>query len=57
MMEQTDTRKGHSYAILVARHDDMIVTYRTTSLSNKLHSTLMGTLNVVAKGEEGIAAQ
>ena len=32
----------------------MVVTDRTTSLSNELNTTLVGTLNVVTKGEGGL---
>ena len=35
----------------------MVVAHRTTSLSNVLHTRLVGTLDVVAKGEERITAQ
>ena len=57
MMEQTHAREGHSDAILVARVDDMVVANATTSLSYILHATLMSTLDIVAEGEEGIAAE
>ena len=35
----------------------MIVAYGTASLCDVLHTTLVGTLDVVAEGEEGVAAQ
>lgn len=56
MVEKTNTGKGHCNAVLIAGHDDMIITHGATGLSNELHATLVSTLNVVAKGEEGIAA-
>ena len=56
-MEQANTSEGHGDAILVARHDNMVVAYAATSLGNILHATLMGTLDIVAKGEEGITTQ
>ena len=55
-MEQAHAREGHSDAVLVAGHDDMVVAHRATSLGNELHAALVGTLNVVAEGEEGVAA-
>ena len=57
MMEKTDTGECHSNAVFVASHDNMIVANRATSLGNELYATLMGTLNVVAKGEESIRTQ
>ena len=57
MVEQPYACKRHGNAVLVAGHDDMIVADRATSLSNELHATLMGTLDVVAEGEEGIGAE
>ena len=56
MMEQSYACECHSDAILVAGHDDMIVAYRAACLSNELYATLVGTLNVVAKGEESVRA-
>ena len=57
MMEQTYTSEGHGYAILIACVNNMVIAYTTSCLGNIFHSALMGTLNVVPKGEEGIAAQ
>ena len=54
MVEQSYACKRHGNAVLVAGHDDMIVADRATSLGDELHTTLVGTLNVVAEGEEGI---
>ena len=54
MVEQADTGEGHRDTVLVAGHDDMIVADAATSLGDELHTTLMGTLDVVAEGEEGI---
>ena len=56
-MEQSHACEGHSDAVLVAGHDDMIVADGATSLGDKLHTTLVGTLDVVAEGEEGIRAK
>ena len=56
-MEQSYACECHSDAVLVAGHDDMIVAYRASCLSNEFYATLVGTLNVVAKGEESIRAE
>ena len=57
MMEQSDASEGHGDAVFVASHDDMVITNGATSLGDELHTTLMGTLNVVTEGEEGIRAK
>ena len=57
MVEEPDGGEGHGNVVLVTGHDDMVITNATTCLGNELHTALMGTFNVVAKGEEGIGAQ
>ena len=57
MVEQSYACKRHGNAVLVAGHDDMIVADRATSLSDKLHTTLMGSFDIVTEGEEGIRAK
>ena len=57
MMEQTHAREGHGYVVLVAGVDDMVIAHATSRLCYVLHTALVGTLHIVAKGEEGIAAQ
>ena len=54
MMEQSYACEGHSNTVLVAGHDDMVVANRATCLGNELYAALVGTLDVVAKGEESI---
>ena len=54
MMEQSNTSKCHGDAVFVARHDHMVVANASACLGNKLYTTLMGTLDVVAEGEEGV---
>ena len=54
MVEQADAGEGHGDAVLVAGHDDMIVADGASSLGDELHATLMGTLDIVAEGEEGV---
>ena len=56
VVEQSHAREGHGDAILVAGHDDMVVTDRAASLGNEFYTALVGTLNVVAEGEESIRA-
>ena len=53
-MEQSYAREGHGNTVFIARHDDMVIANRATSLGDELYATLVGTLNVIAKGEEGI---
>ena len=57
MMEQANASKRHRDAVLVASHDDMVVAHAATSLSDELHTALVGTLNIVAEGEERIRAE
>ena len=57
MMEKAHARKGHGYAILVAGIDDIVVAHRPTGLCYILYAALMGTLDIIAEGEEGVAAQ
>ena len=54
MVEQTYASECHVDAVFVAGHDHMVITNTATSLGDKLYTTLMGTLNIVAKGEECI---
>ena len=54
MMEEADACECHNNAVFVASHNDVVIAYRATSLGDELHTTLMGTLDIVTKGEEGI---
>ena len=54
MVEQSYARECHGDAILVTSHNDMVVAHRAAGLGNKLHTALVGTLDIVAKGEESI---
>ena len=56
MVEQTNAGECHGDAIFIARHDDMVVANRASSLCDILDATFVGTLNIVAEGEESIAA-
>ena len=57
MMEQAHASECHGDAILVAGVDNIVIAHRATGLSNKLYATLVGTLNVVAEGEERVRAE
>ena len=56
-MEQSDACHGHGYAILVACVYHIVIAYRASGLCYIAHAALVGTLYVVAKGEEGIRAK
>ena len=57
VVEETHMGECHGDAILVAGVDDMVVADATASLCDKLYTAAMGTLDVVAKGEERVRAQ
>lgn len=57
VVEETHMGECHGDAILVAGVDDMVVADATASLCDKLHAAAMGTLDVVAEGEESIRSQ
>ena len=57
MMEQPESRHGHGNVVFIAGLDDIIITDRTAGLGNIIHTAAVRPLNVIAKGEEGIAAQ
>ena len=54
MVEQSYACECHGDAILVTCHDDMVVANRSAGLGNEFHTALVGTLDIVAKGEESI---
>ena len=54
MVEQSDVGEGHRDAVFVAGLDDIIVADGTAGLCDILHAALVGTLNVVAEGEESV---
>ncbi len=55
-MEQSHAGERHGDAVLVAGHDDVVVAHRAAGLGYVLHAALVGTLDVVAEGEEGVRA-
>ena len=56
-MEQPDAAERHGNAVLIAGVNDLLVADRAAGLDNGGHTGAAGTLDVVAKGEEGIRAQ
>lgn len=57
MMEQAQAGHGHGDIVFIARFDDIVVADRAAGLGDVVDAAAMGPFNVVAKGEEGIAAQ
>ena len=56
-MEQPQAAEGHGDAVLVTGINDLLVTDGTAGLHDGGHAGATGTLDVVAKGEEGVGAQ
>ena len=54
MVEQAHTGERHGDAILVAGLNHIVITDRAAGLCDKLHTALMGALDIVAEGEECI---
>ena len=50
MMEKSDTSECHCDTVFVAGHDDMVVANAAAGLCDKLHTALVGALDVVAEG-------
>ena len=57
MVEKPYACKGHGDVVFVASGDNMVVANRTTCLRNEVDTAFIGTFDVVAEGEEGIATQ
>lgn len=57
MMEQAQAGHGHGDIVFIARFDDIVVADGAAGLGDVVDAAAMGPFNVVAKGEEGIAAQ
>ena len=57
MVEQTDTGKCHCYAIFITSLYNMIITYRTSCLRYKLHTTPVRTFHIVTEWEKRIRTQ
>ena len=54
MMEQSDSRKRHRHSIFITGFNYRIVSHGTAWLSNKLHTALMCSFNIVTEREECI---
>src|SRR3712207_519631 len=57
MVEQTNMGKRHGDTVFIASIDNMVVTNAASCLHNIFHSALMGTLYIVAKGEESVGTE
>lgn len=57
MMEQSDACHGHGDTIFIACLNHMVVANGASGLGDVRYATLVRALNVVTKGEEGVAAQ
>lgn len=57
VMEQADVRHGHRHVVLVGRLDDIVVADGAAGLGDVGHAALVGTLDVVAEGEESIRSR
>ena len=57
MMEETNAREGHRHSVFIAGFYHIIIAHAATSLCHVLHTALVGALNIVAEGEEGIRTQ
>ncbi len=56
-MEQAQTTKRHHNSRFITGINDLLVADRAAGFYNGTHAATAGTLNVVAKREEGVAAQ
>ena len=57
VVEEAHVGEGHGDVVFVAGHDDMVVAHGAAGLGDVLHAALVGALDVVAKREEGVAAE
>ena len=57
MVEQSHAGEGHGHAVLIAALDDQIVADGAAGLGDVGNAGLLGALDVVAEGEEGIRTQ
>ena len=57
MVEQSQAAKGHGNAVFVAGVNHLLVADGTAGLDNGGHAAAVRALNVVAEGEERVAAQ
>ena len=57
MMEEAQAGHRHGNSIFIARFDDIVVADRTAGLGNVVDAAAMSSFDVVAKGEESVAAE
>jgi hypothetical protein len=56
VVEQAQAAKGHGNTVLVAGVNHLLIADGTASLDNGGHAATVRALNVVAEGEERVAA-
>ena len=54
VMEQPYSGETHHDAVFVAGVDNIVVTDRAAGLRDEVDAALVGALNIVAEGEEGV---
>ena len=57
MMEESDAREGHSHVVLIASHNDMIISDGAAGLCNILNAALIGSFDIVTEWEECIGTE
>lgn len=57
MMEEAQAGHDHSNSIFIARFDDIVIADRTAGLSDVIDAAAMSAFDVIAKGEESVAAK
>lgn len=57
MVEKTNAGEGHGNIVFVAGEDHIVIAHRTACLCDIFDATLVGALNIVAKGEECVRTE
>ena len=57
VMEEPDAGEAHDHIVRVTGGNDVVVADGAAGLRNIFHAGFIGTFNVVAEGEEGVAAK
>ena len=57
VMEESDAGEAHDHIVCVTGGNDVVVADGAAGLCNIFHAGFIGTFNVVAEGEEGVAAK
>ena len=56
-MEESNAGEAHDHIVCVTGGNDVVVADGAAGLCNIFHAGFIGTFNVVAEGEEGVAAK